>query len=256
VKPEELEMEKKIATLLSKVAENRESPKSFDYFSDSNKFYRIIRGDEAVKDIQKSGVVRSAAGAGVKYEPTNQSGKVDLGNRPTAFPSFAKGVPSAIYAKGDPKHFIIETSEKLEASTRGRHGAGSTYFPPTDPKTGAPRTSLPASSVKVWEHIGEGKYKLVRPSIPSIIKGGVTSPKAGRGADLIALLASAEQAAKEGKSVYKLFGGGWDYADGKSPKEKAIIKEDWDRLQKENPEYARELDRLSKSRSVASTPTY
>jgi hypothetical protein len=253
VTPEELEMDKKIATLLSKVAENRESPKSINYFSDPNKFYRIVRGDEAFKDIQKSGVVRSAAAAGVKYDPINQSSKIDLGNRPTAWPSFAKGEASVSYAKANPKHYIIETSEKLQVSTKARHGKGSTYFPPPDPKTGIPRTSLPASSVQVWKHIGEGKYEPVRPSTPSIIKEGLTSPK---GAGLTALLASAEQAAKEGKSVYRLFGGGWDYADGKSPKEKNIIKEDWDRLQKENPEYARELDKLSKARSVPSTPTY
>jgi hypothetical protein len=257
--PEELEMEKKIATLLSKVAKNRESPKSINYFSDPNKFYRLVRGDEAFKDIQKSGVVRSAAAAGVKYDPIDPSRKIDLGNRPTAWPSFAKGAASSSYAKGNPKHYIIETSEKLEAPTKGRHGGGSagkTYFPPLDPKTGTHRTSLPASSVQVWKHIGEDKYepvRPVRPSIPSIIKEGLTSPK---GAALVAALASAEQAAKEGKSVYRLFGGGWDYADGKSPEEKNIIKEDWDRLQKENPEYARELDRLSKARAVPSTPTY
>jgi hypothetical protein len=231
-----------------------------DYFSDPNKFYRIVRGDEAFKDIQKSGVVRSAAAAGVKYDPINQSSKIDLGNRPTAWPSFAKGAASSSYAKGNPKHYIIETSEKLEAPTRGRHGGGSagkTYFPPPDPKTGIPRTSLPASSVQVWKHIGEGKYEPVRISIPSTIKQGVYSNKMATGLGLLgAGLASAEQAAKEGKSVYRLFGGGWDYADGKSPKEKNIIKEDWDRLQKENPEYARELDKLSKARSVPSTPTY
>jgi hypothetical protein len=225
-----------------------------DYFSDPNKFYRVIRGDEAFKDIQKSGAVRSAAAAGVKYDPIDPSRNIDLGNRPTAWPSFAKGEVNSSYAKGDPKHYIIETKEKMVPSSReirtGRHGTGSTYFPPLDTKKNRPQTSLPASSVQVWKHIGEGKYEQVRPvrpSIPSIIKGGLTSQK---GAGLIALLGSAEQAAKEGKSVYRLFGGGWDYADGKSPKEKNIIKEDWDRLQKENPKYFSELQRLQEARQM------
>ena len=223
-----------------------------DYFSDPNKFYRIVRGDEAIKDIQKSGVVRSAAAAGVKYDPINQSSKIDLGNRPTAWPSFAKGAASSSYAKGNPNHYIIETSEKLEAPTRGRHGGGSagkTYFPPPDPKTGIPRTSLPASSVQVWKHIGEGKYEPVRPSTPSIIKEGLTSPK---GAGLTALLASAEQAAKEGKSVFRLFGGGWDYASGRSPQEISKMKKDFSDLQQSNPRYAEELLRLQKAKAIPS----
>lgn len=254
--PEELEQEKRIATLLSKATAYRESPKSIDYFQDKNKFYRVIRGDAAVKDIQQSGVVRSAKTAGVDYEPKAKDGKISLGNRPTKWPSFAKGGASMSYAKADPNHYIIETKSPLSESTSGRHGKGSTYFPPVDPKTQQPHSSLPASEVKLWKHVGEGKYEPVRTSLSRIVKDGLNSPKANAAAGLIGLLASGEEAAKEGKSVYRMFGGGWDYANKKSPEENARIKKDWKKLQEENPEYAKELDRVSKAKSAPSTRTY
>jgi hypothetical protein len=254
--PEELEQEKKIATLLSKAVANRESPKSIDYFQDKNKFYRVIRGEAAAKDIQQSGVVRSAKTAGVDYELKSKDGKISLGNRPTKWPSFAKGEASVSYAKADPNHYIIETKSPLSVSATGRHGKGSTHFPPVDPKTQQPHTSLPASEVKLWKHVGEGKYEPVRTSLSRVVTNELNSPKAGKAAGLLGLLASGEEAAKEGKSVYRMFDGGWDYANKKSPEENARIKEDWKKLQEENPEYAKELDKASKARSVPSTRTY
>jgi len=225
-----------------------------DYFANPDKFYRVIRGDAAAQDIQKSGMVRSAAGAGVDYSPGKSVNKINLGNRPTASPSFAKGEVSISYAQADPKHYIIETSEKLKVSTQGRHGKGSTYFPSNDPVTNKTRTSLPSSSIKLWEHVGDGKYQkvklnnqkpLVDLNLKSLIKG-TSNLKAGL---LSAVLVPAEQAYKEGKDVYTL-GKGWGYSSGNSPSDQSKINESFRNLQKENPQYFSELQRLQKARQI------
>jgi len=215
-----------------------------NYFANPDKFYRVIRGDAAAQDIQKSGMVRSAAAAGVNYGPEKEPGKINLGSRPTASPSFAKGAVNIGYAQAEPKHYIIETSEKLEASTQGRHGKGSTYFPSNDPATNQPRKSLPSSSIKLWEHVGDGKYKKVNTQQSllkntSNIKLGLLSAAAG----------SVEQAYKEGRDVYR-HGKGWSYSSGNSPNNQLEINKSWKNLQKENPQYFNELQRLQEARRI------
>lgn len=213
-----------------------------DYFANPDKFYRVIRGDAAAQDIQKSGMVRSAAEAGANYGPEKQPGKINLGNRPTASPSFAKGAVNIGYAQAEPKHYIIETSEKLEASTQGRHGKGSTYFPSNDPATNQPRKSLPSSAIKLWEHVGDGKYQKVntQQSLPK----NIPNVKLGL---LSAAVGPAEQAYKEGKGVYRL-GEGWSYSSGSSPNDQLKINKSFNDIQKENPQYFNELQRLQEAR--------
>jgi hypothetical protein len=230
---------------------------SIDYFQDKNKFYRVIRGEAAAKDIQQSGVVRSAKTAGVDYELKSKDGKISLGNRPTKWPSFAKGGASVSYAKADPNHYIIETKSPLSVSTSatGKHGKGSTHFPPVDPKTQQPHTSLPASEVKLWKHVGEGKYEPVKIS-PNATTQPVSQNISNVGLGLLgAALTSSEQAAKEGKDVYKIFGGGWGYSSGRSPSEELKIASDWINLSKNNPQYFKELQKLSSAKKIESTST-
>lgn len=223
-----------------------------DYFADPDKFYRVIRGEAAAQDIKKSGMVRSAAAAGASYGPEQELGKINLGNRPTAAPSFAKGAVNISYAQAEPKHYIIETSEKLEASTQGRHGKGSTYFPSNDPATNQPRKSLPLSSIKLWEHVGEGKYQKVNtPKFAADIKPDSllkNAPNLKLGL-LSAAAGPVEQAYKEGKDVYK-FGKGWTYSSGKSPSDQLQINESFANLQKANPQYFNELQRLQEARNI------
>lgn len=225
-----------------------------EYFANPDKFYRVIRGDAAAQDIQKSGMIRSAAEAGANYGPEKEHGKINLGNRPTASPSFAKGAVNIGYAQAEPKHYIIETSEKLKASTQGRHGKGSTYFPSNDPATNQPRKSLPSSSIKLWEHVGEGKYQkvklnnqqpLVDLNLKSLLKG-TANLKLGL---LSTALAPVEQAYKEGKDLYTL-GKGWGYSSGNSPEDQSKINESFKNLQKENPKYFSELQRLQEARQM------
>lgn len=225
-----------------------------DYFANDKKFYRVIRGDAAAKDIQQSGMVRSAAAAGVNYESKAGSGKISLTNRPTKWPSFAKGSVNIGYAQSNPDHYIVETKAKLipssTAAGTGRHGVGSTYFPPFDPKTKQPKTSLPSSDIKLWKHVGEGKYQKVSLNNPQPLSNfrlGSPIPQNLRLGGVYAALGSAEQAYKESKDLYRL-GKGWGYSSGNNPEDQSKINKTWETLQKENPQYFDELKRLQEAR--------
>jgi len=147
--------------------------KNVNYFSDPNKFYRIVRGNEVFEDIVESGKIRTLGSPtyfGAEGEP--KMGKFSF-ERPTAFPSFSKGKINLNYAYGDPQHYIIETKDKsIKPSTRGRHGKGATHFP-TD-EFGKPQESLNANKAKIWEHIGDGKYKRVSPRLEKIRRSLLT----------------------------------------------------------------------------------
>jgi hypothetical protein len=126
------------------------------YFKNPNKFYRVIHGKESFNDIVSSGVVRT----NYDTKPKSNLG-ISLANRPTKFPSFSKGEASMSYAQSNPEHYIIETEDpSIKPSTRGRHGAGTTMFP-TD-EFGNEMTSIDASKVKIYQHVGDGKYQLIQ----------------------------------------------------------------------------------------------
>jgi hypothetical protein len=124
-------------------------------FANENESYRIIVGDDAFNDIVESGVVRTNADTKAKKE-----GGIDLGNRPTAYPSFSKGKASMSYAKENANHYIIVTEDaSIQPSKSGRHGKGTTMFP-TD-ENGNHLKELSGEKVKVYKHLGNGKYELV-----------------------------------------------------------------------------------------------
>lgn len=133
-----------------------------DYFSDPEKFYRVVRGQDVIDDIIESGKIRTSGsptykGAGnIEAQP----GKVNLSGRPTSYPSFSKGNVNLDYALGDPEHYIIESSDKsIRPSTMGRHGKGSTHFPVDE--AGNPIKEFDAKKTKIFKHVGDGQYETV-----------------------------------------------------------------------------------------------
>ena len=136
-------------------------------FANPDENYRIVTGDAAFEDIVNSGLVRTNAD---EKKGTGGTLQDKIGNRPTAFPSFAKGAAAMHYARQNPNHYIITTTDpSLQPSKSGRHSKGKTMFP-TD-AAGNHQTSLDAKNVDVWKHVGEGKYELV------YSKGQVVTPQ-------------------------------------------------------------------------------
>jgi hypothetical protein len=124
-------------------------------FANEKESYRVIVGDEAFNDIVESGVVRTNA-----KNKGGQSLAEKLANRPTLYPSFSRGSASMDYANSNPNHYIIVTDDaSIQPSKSGRHGKGTTMFP-TD-ENGNHLESLDGKKVKVYRHIGNGKYELV-----------------------------------------------------------------------------------------------
>jgi hypothetical protein len=136
-----------------------------DSFQQAGKFYRIVHGEAAFRDVLESGLVRTNAAA--KVVP-GASLLERLKERPTAFPSFSKDYAAMHYAQSDANHFIIVTEDaSLQPSTSGRHSKGKTYFPTNE--QGEHLSSLPADKVDIFRHVGDGIYQL------AFTRGKVTS---------------------------------------------------------------------------------
>jgi hypothetical protein len=135
--------------------------KTAEDFVDPNKFYRVFSGNQAYEDILESGKIRTVGSPSYKGTNPPLSDRPSLAerikNRPTAWPSFAKGKANLSYAQGLPDHYIIETEEKLRTPKRGRHSPGSTYFPMDEKGLDVDKTKT-----KIYKHLGEGKYEQVR----------------------------------------------------------------------------------------------
>lgn len=155
----------------SEIAQISESKRTDKDFSNENEFYRVVVGGAAFNDIIESGVVRTNAD---NKNIQKESGTVDLSNRPTAFPSFSKGKAAMSYAAENPNHYIIVSEDSsIKPSTAGRHGKGSTMFP-TD-ETGRHLKELNGEKVKVYKHVGDGKYQLVYANGKAVPKSQNTS---------------------------------------------------------------------------------
>lgn len=125
-------------------------------FQQKGKFYRVIQGEDAFRDVVESGLVRTNAAAKVVPGATLLE---RLKERPTAFPSFSKDYAAMSYAQSNPDHYIIVTDDaSLQPSTSGRHSKGKTHFPTNE--QGEHLSSLPADKVDVFRHIGDGMYEL------------------------------------------------------------------------------------------------
>ena len=128
------------------------------YFNNPDTNYRVIHGDEAFNDLVESGVVRTDHDR--KNSAAQTSGGVSLAGRPTRSPSFSRGSAAMQYANSNPNHYIIESNDpSIQPSREGRHGKGSTMFPMD--ASGRSADSLDGKAVRVFKHIGNGKYELV-----------------------------------------------------------------------------------------------
>lgn len=139
------------------------SVKDISDFSNENEFYRVVVGDKAFNDIVENGVVRvgTSEEKAAKTTLAQETGAINLDRSgTTAYPSFSKGKASISYAKENPNNYIIVTSDKsIKPSTSGRHGKGTTMFPTNE--SGKHLEEFDAKKVKVYKHIGGGRYKLV-----------------------------------------------------------------------------------------------
>ena len=143
-------------------------------FNKENEYYRVVVGDDAFNDIVQTGTVRTKPPVD---KVTNKEGLINLDRRgTTAYPSFSKGKASIEYAKDNPNNYIVVTAdESIKPSTSGRHGVGTTMFPTSS--EGKHLKELAADKVKVYKHMGNGKYELVdhMPTTPKMSKGGFVS---------------------------------------------------------------------------------
>jgi hypothetical protein len=123
--------------------------------------YNRVVGQDAILDLQQSGLVRSGMGAPTTIGGINVS-------RPTAFPSFAKGAPRQTYInqveQTGQTPFVISTDRSMGASTLGRHGKGTTHFPVDE--SGNYLSSFPANEARVYEATPNWLrgYKQVKPT--------------------------------------------------------------------------------------------
>lgn len=141
-------------------------------FANENESYRVIVGDEAFNDILESGVVRTNA-----KNKGGQSLADKLANRPTLFPSFSRGKAAMDYANSNENHYIIVSEDQsIQPSTKGRHGKGTTMFP-TD-ANGNPMESISGDKVKVYKHLGNGKYELVYANGKAVEQSLQSTPQA------------------------------------------------------------------------------
>ena len=117
-------------------------------FNEQN-FYRIVN-KAGYNDYLENGILRSS--------PTGTEdrfvGSINIGGRPTSFPSFNKGKPDLTYLKVGEENYIFETDTTLFArgdinpatqeEIRGRHWA----YRMIDPVTGKNLTELSKDHVK------------------------------------------------------------------------------------------------------------
>lgn len=110
--------------------------------------YNRVVGEDAIADLQNSGLVRAGNYGGVRQKFGN-----GITTRQTPYPSFGQGSPRNTYIQQTIDQgktpYIISTDRAMETSTLGRHGKGSTKFPVDE--SGNFIESFPASEVNVFE---------------------------------------------------------------------------------------------------------
>jgi hypothetical protein len=107
-----------------------------------NEYNRVV-GQDAILDLQNSGLVRSGERGGVE---------TNMGVRTSAYPSFGKGIPGQRYIDQTIQQgktpYIISTDRPMGVSTLGRHGKGSTMLPIDE--TGKYMSAFSADEAKVF----------------------------------------------------------------------------------------------------------
>lgn len=115
-----------------------------------NAFYRIV-SPEGYLDYLENDIVRSSP-TGARENLTE--GGFNLGNRPTSFPSFAKGKPDINYLEKEGDSYILESDMDMyrkgdinpvtQNNIAGRHWA----YRAIDPRTGQNLTALTSNMIK------------------------------------------------------------------------------------------------------------
>ncbi|MES2985965.1 MAG: hypothetical protein V4686_02455 [Patescibacteria group bacterium] len=128
-----------------------------------NNFYRIVN-EQGYKDYIEAGTLRSSP-TGTE---SNMVGQINLGNRPTSFPSFDKGTPNLTYIKEGEENYIFETDVQLFARgdinpvtnqpIKGRHWA----YRMIDPETGENLDTVDSSHIKNIYRVDTQKNLYVR----------------------------------------------------------------------------------------------
>lgn len=107
-----------------------------------NKYNRVV-GQDAILDLQNSGLVRAGERGGVE---------TGMGIRTSAYPSFGKGLPKQRYIDQTIQQgktpYIISTNRPMGVSTLGRHGKGSTMLPIDE--TGKYMSEFPADETRIF----------------------------------------------------------------------------------------------------------
>jgi predicted Zn-ribbon and HTH transcriptional regulator len=123
--------------------------------------YNRVVGQDAILDLQNSGLVRAGEKGGVE---------TNMVIRTSAYPSFGKGLPGKRYIdqtiQQGKNPYIISTNRPMSVSTLGRHGKGSTMFPVDE--TGKYMSAFSADEAKVFDakpHWLKG-YKEVPKELP------------------------------------------------------------------------------------------
>lgn len=143
---------KQIGRILPELVPNAYKANPWAFKEDPDKYYRVF-GADAKEDMVNNGVVRNRP-----VEPATE-GKIQLGKRPTAYPSFSKGKVSGEYAKGLDGHYMISTDRPMGVSTLGRHGKGSTIFPVGE--DGRYLQQFPAEETTLYKSDWLQRYKKV-----------------------------------------------------------------------------------------------
>jgi hypothetical protein len=143
-----------------------------------NEYNRVV-GEDAILDLQNSGLVRAGDYGGVE----SNFGSFDS-VRTTPYPSFGKGAPRQAYIdqtiQQGKKPFIISTDRPMKASNLGRHGKGSTMFPIDE--LGKYMSEFSGDDVKVFDakpHWLKG-YKEVPRELPGSPNTSLELGKASR----------------------------------------------------------------------------
>lgn len=186
--PELLEAEKEVATEKALEApkpreEINEWSKLENFEFNPNNFYRIV-GENGYKDYLEKGFLRSSP-TGTE---AHMIGNLNIGGRPTSFPSFSKGTPDINYLKKGEDSYIFETDAVLLArgeknpvtgkevgKSAGDGGSRHWAYRAIDEKTGEAVKEMSADMIKSVYRIDKDGNLYLKKDIPVNDGGGATT---------------------------------------------------------------------------------
>lgn len=185
--PKSVEAEKEVAS--EPILEEVKSQEKIDEWSklenfefNPSNYYRIV-GENGYKDFLEKGFLRSSP-TGTE---AHMIGNLNIGGRPTSFPSFSKGVPDSNYLKKGADSYIFETDAELLArgeinpvtgkeigKSTGDGGGRHWAYRAIDEKTGQAVKEMPASMIKSVYRVDKDGNLYLKKDIPVNDVGGTT----------------------------------------------------------------------------------